>query len=148
MAVFEIQLCLYYSLPCLISGEAVEFYEAYNKPSPASAHRDAPDWTICLRVQSGREKWLMTVLGSAWREVTLCSCVRSIWSCGEPGPSHVTPCPNCRHYLQTAVQRSTWPHTAPSCQTTMWASQEISSDLSPGLKLCVFILLIPSYGLL
>lgn len=78
---------------CLISGEAVEFYEAYDKQSMALPHRDAPDWTICLRVQSGREKWLMTVLGSAWREVTLCSCVRSIWSCGEPGPSHVTPLP-------------------------------------------------------
>ena len=130
--------------PCLISGEAVEFYEAYNKPSLALPHRDAPDWTICLRVQSGREKWLMTVLGSAWREVTLCSCVRSIWSCGEPGPSHVTPLSQLSPL--SAIQRSTWPHTAPRCQTTMWALQEISSDLSPGLKLCVFIPLIPSDG--
>ena len=131
---------------CLISGEAVEFYEAYDKQSMALPHRDAPDWTICLRVQSGREKWLMTVLGSAWREVTLCSCVRSIWSCGEPGPSHVTPlpaCPNCRHYLQSKDPHGLIMHC---CQTTMRASLEISSDLSPGLKHCVFILLIPSDG--
>ena len=45
--------------------------------------------------------------------------------------------PNCRHYLQSRD-----PHTAP----LLPALQEISSDLSPGLKLCVFILLIPSDG--
>ena len=106
LTVLEIQLYLCCSLLWRKSGEAVEFYEAYNKPSSASTHGDAPDWTICLRVQSGREKWLMTVLGSAWREVTLCSCVRSIWSCGEPGPSHVTPLSQLSPL--SAIQRSTY----------------------------------------
>ena len=89
--------------------------------------------------------WLMTVLGSAWREVTLCSCVRSIWSCGEPGPSHVTPLSNCRQFLQSKDPDGSITHhhgNSNHAADAMWAS----SDLPPGLKPCVFILLILSAG--